>query len=371
MTVGISGLVTAESRSRVLDPRLREDDELGGYRLASTPGYHPVYYLLSTTYRRSGEAKLLSAEQKEMRRNGIGASEIAAVCGVSRWEAPLDVWMRKATPSRPPLVEEGEETERMRVGRALHEALRGLYTAQTGIAVSPGKTLRHAEYRHILATPHGLSYDSTRGLTIRCVGPRQMDEWGEGKEDVPRAVELQCRQGMAVTGRECWDVAVLLGGTDFRVYTLKRDLELEELLLQAANEFWATYVEGDSAPPEPDPDRRRQYLKALYRSRPAYKCVAPTDPARFTRLCRGLSQVNQQLKKLEREKKLFENDLCEMVGDNYGIESEAGKFLWPWQTGSVAYKAVAQELFGGAVPEYIAEKHRAPDERVVRFYSAY
>ena len=80
--------------------------------------------------------------------------------------------------------------------------------------------------------------------------------------------------------------------------------------------------------------------------------------------------MNEQLKKLEREKKLFENDLCEMVGDGYGIESEAGKFLWAWQTGSVAYKAVAQELFGGAVPEYIAEKHRGADKRVARFYSA-
>ena len=257
----------------------------------------------------------------------------------------------------------------MRVSRALEDALRGLYTVQTGIAMAPGKTLRHGEYPHILATPHGLSYDGTRGLTIRCVGPRQMDEWGLERDDVPRAVELQCRQGMAVTGRELWDVAALLGGTEFRVYTLTRDLELEELLLQAANEFWETYVEGDSPPPEPDPDKRRLYLGARYTQRAERQCAPPADPARFTRLCKGLAQVNEQLKKLEREKKLFENDLCEMVGDGYGIESEAGKFLWAWQTGSVAYKAVAQELFGGAVPEYIAQKHRSADKRVARFYA--
>lgn len=313
---------------------------------------------------------MLSAEQIEMRRSGIGASEIAAVCGISPWVTPLEVWMRKATPSRGPLVEKETETARMRVSRALEDALRGLYTVQTGIAMAPGKTLRHGEYPHILATPHGLSYDGTRGLTIRCVGPHQMDEWGLERDDVPRAVELQCRQSMAVTGRELWDVAALLGGTEFRVYTLRRDLELEELLLQAANEFWTTYVEGDSPPPEPDPDKRRLYLGARYTQRAERQCAPPSDPARFTRLCKGLAQVNEQLKKLEREKKLFENDLCEMVGDGYGIESEAGKFLWAWQTGSVAYKAVAQELFGGAVPEYIAEKHRGADKRVARFYSA-
>ena len=36
------------------------------------------------------------------RRRGIGGSEIAAVCGLSRWRSPLEVWLRKLDLEEPP-----------------------------------------------------------------------------------------------------------------------------------------------------------------------------------------------------------------------------------------------------------------------------
>lgn len=312
---------------------------------------------------------MLTAEQKEMRRSGIGASEIAAVCGLSPWQTPLEVWMRKTTPSRAPLIENEPASPAAEVGRALHNALRALYTVRTGIALVEATTMRHPDYPFVLATPGALSCDGTRGLEIKCVGARMLGDWDNGGSGVPAYVELQCRQNMAVTGRRSWDVGALLGGTEFRIFTVPRDLELEELLLQSAVEFWSAYIEGDTAPPEPDPDKRRLYLNAFYRGQNGKTCAAPTDPQQFATLCHGLAQVNDELKSLDRQKKMLENALCTMVGDGYGLESEAGKFLWMKQPGGIAYKAVAQELFGGNVPDYIAQKHRAADKRVVRFYA--
>ena len=33
----------------------------------------------------------------KLRKNGIGASEAAAACGLSRWKSPLEVWKDKVT----------------------------------------------------------------------------------------------------------------------------------------------------------------------------------------------------------------------------------------------------------------------------------
>jgi len=49
---------------------------------------------------------------------------------------------------------------------------------------------------------------------------------------------------MALLGFDDWDVAVLFGTSDFRIYRLHRDLELENMILERAREFWNTYVVG-------------------------------------------------------------------------------------------------------------------------------
>ncbi|MFM9990319.1 MAG: amidohydrolase family protein [Burkholderiaceae bacterium] len=55
---------------------------------------------------------------------------------------------------------------------------------------------------------------------------------------------------MAITRCEVADVAVLLGNNDFRIYQVKRDLELEDLLLMHAQKFWSDHVLSMS-PPNP------------------------------------------------------------------------------------------------------------------------
>ena len=37
----------------------------------------------------------------ELRRNGIGGSDAAAVCGVSRYKSPVELWMEKTDRIKP------------------------------------------------------------------------------------------------------------------------------------------------------------------------------------------------------------------------------------------------------------------------------
>jgi predicted phage-related endonuclease len=53
---------------------------------------------------------------------------------------------------------------------------------------------------------------------------------------------------MAITECQSADLAVLIGNSDFRVFTIDRDLELEELILSHALHFWSEHVIGQKPP---------------------------------------------------------------------------------------------------------------------------
>ena len=60
---------------------------------------------------------------------------------------------------------------------------------------------------------------------------------------------VQCLWYLLLTGLERADLAVLFGNSDFRIYTIERDLALEEALLEKAIDFWESYVKTDVPPP--------------------------------------------------------------------------------------------------------------------------
>jgi predicted phage-related endonuclease len=77
------------------------------------------------------------------------------------------------------------------------------------------------------------------------------NDWGEpGTDQVPPLYLVQCAWYMAITECRSADLAVLIGNSDFRIYTIARDLELEGLILSHAHHFWHEHVLGKK-PPEP------------------------------------------------------------------------------------------------------------------------
>jgi len=313
----------------------------------------------------------LSDEQVELRQSGIGASEIAAVCGISPWASPLDVWMRKHTPEREPLITTELDSMAIRLGNTLEEPLRELYSNEVGLIVQkPDITYRHPIHDFILATPDGICYAPNAahsvecGLEIKNVGARMISAWNNG---VPDYVELQCRQNMAVLNIDRWDVATLLGGSDFQIFTIERDLELEQTIIEAAKYFWENYILTNTPPPENDPDKRRELLKALFPGREDKECVAPDDVVAFYDACNTLAKLKETEKVLSAEKAEVENQIIEMIGDYYGIEYDEFKFTWGLQAGSTSYKDIATELAGGKIDPALIEKYRGAPKRVARF----
>ena len=307
---------------------------------------------------------MLTAEQLELRKTGIGASEVSALTGSSPYAQPIDVWLAK-TGRADGLV----ENEAMRLGNELEGALTVLYSGRTGRMVERRATThRHPDFSHVLATPDALVDGGERGLEIKLVGARMAHHWAE--ESVPDYVQDQARQNMAVLGIDSWDVLALIGSTECRITTIHRDYEHEAVLLEACETFWALHVDTDTAPEIEDPERRRAYLLQRYPGSEMTKATDVTDAAdadEIEQAIRWRRTADEMIEALKGARDQLTNIITERIGADYGIQGPWGKFLHYPVKGRVNWEAVARAL-SPAIPADLIEQHRGESSRVPRYY---
>lgn len=182
------------------------------------------------------------AEWLKLRQIGIGGSDVAALLGLSKWRTPLDVYNSK--------VEEPIEVDNvsMEWGRRLEPVIREKYTEAVGMEVTiPPFMFQHPEHTFMIADVDGIRAD---GRIVEIKTARTQMGWGEeGTDEIPDYYKTQVQHYMTVLGAKSCDVAVLIGASDFRIYTVESDLELESLLIEAEADFWHNHVEPQLPPP--------------------------------------------------------------------------------------------------------------------------
>jgi putative phage-type endonuclease len=182
----------------------------------------------------------------------IGGSDIGAILGLSKFRTPVEVWMEKT----------GKETKQLdslplRFGSFAEEFVACEYTRSTGFELLHDESI-YIHPTHSFMSAHidrfilgdGIGKPPSRILECKTANPFARGEWGDpGTDQVPMSYLCQCIWYMAITGIEQCDLAVLFGNNDFRIYEIARDLELELLVIEKAQNFWNEYVLKDIAPP--------------------------------------------------------------------------------------------------------------------------
>jgi putative phage-type endonuclease len=191
---------------------------------------------------------MLTEQEQEIRRTGVGASETPAIIGESPYATAWKVWLQKT--GRAP----SETTERSQAGHGLEEWIARTAAARIDGFVSMRKGTTHAHPLHpcVLATPDYelviedalATYDAL--LECKAVGFRVRHHWDDG---VPTYVEAQVQQQMEVRDRERCFVAAHLDGTSVELYTVERDRAVGAWLVEQATRFWEDHVLADVPPP--------------------------------------------------------------------------------------------------------------------------
>lgn len=207
---------------------------------------------------------------------GIGASEIAAVCGMNPFSGPWDIWLRKT--GQAPDIEPGPPIE---WGHRLEPAIRQKYADETGATMFvPSESLFSKTTPWARATPDAIVL-TLEQLWDYLVQVKNVGYWmGKDWEATPPAyVQLQEQWELYVTELQRADVAVLIAGSDYRAYTVHRDDKMIGDLLEIAADFWR-HVENRT-PPKLDASEacRDHFTRRLVRA-PVVELTADEDAER-------------------------------------------------------------------------------------------
>lgn len=190
------------------------------------------------------------------RRQGIGASEIAAVLAISPWESPFSLYWRKV---------EGWEVEasaEMSAGTRAEPVIADwfaeqhdeFYVAQAGLYAHPDRPWQ-------LATPDRLLYEPCdcdehnpgdelvlTGLVECKYEPHGWDGWGEpGTDQIPVYYRAQGLQQLDVLGVDQMYFAAW-HGAEFREYLIRRD-EKDLRVMRHAGQLFMDRIEAGDPPP--------------------------------------------------------------------------------------------------------------------------
>lgn len=271
-------------------------------------------------------------EWLENRKQGIGGSEIGAICGLSPYKTPLDVWLEKKN-----LKEPNEETMRMRLGKSLEPVIAHEYELATGRKVTlSDKLFTHEKFPWALGTPDG--FINAGGVEddifeAKAPGWRQAHRWGpEWTDEIPDDYLAQVIWYLGITGRRMARVAALFGNEELRKYDVPANAELFGTLLEAGAKFWHDNIEGDKQPDIDASDSARDYLASKFP-----KEIAPLRPATTeeAQLLAALFHVRARRKEYEANEELVANQIREKIGSGTGLEAPGvGRVTWKMTKGA-------------------------------------
>lgn len=285
---------------------------------------------------------LYQTREEWLSQRGIGASEVAAILGLSSYAKPFDIYARHKLGHTTP------DNDDMARGRRREHAVITLYEDRESVDVMTPRALGVVAWRATMGgspwatcSPDGLVvdldattlYDET-GATltplygVEAKASRVPKEWGDecdilpGGETlpIPEAYYVQCLWSLLVTGLERWDlIADVLG--EERVYRIHADHARQAVLFSKVSAWRDRYLLGDAVPPVDGSDGADVWLRWKYPTG-ANRREATTEEKM---LAIGYAHHRDEEAKHEAEKKLAGQKIRALAGDLDGLDLPNGR----------------------------------------------
>ncbi|WP_163836834.1 YqaJ viral recombinase family nuclease [Spartinivicinus ruber] len=292
---------------------------------ASIPGYSGL----------QGRVKFLAD-----RRLGIGGSDVAAILGVHPYKTALEVWAEKTGKVEP---KDLSNIEAVHFGIELEEVVAKEYMRRTLREVRQvNKTMICKAQPWLVGNLDRRVVGLKRVLELKTADKSVVQygkQWGDGNvysideqgnvmavilcDEVPDTYLLQCLHYMIVTGWKVADLAVLIGGNQYRDYTIKFNEQLASVVCQRLKEFWFNNVIADIAP-EPQNTTDLDMLHAQDNGEP----IEATEEV--LELVQRTKQVKQQIKSLKDELESNSFEIKQFMGE-YSVLTSNRKKLCSWK----------------------------------------
>lgn len=289
----------------------------------------------------------LTTQQHLDRSGRIGASEIAAICGLDPFQTPYDVWLLKTKRAA-----REESSEAMHFGTVLEEVVAQEFARRRDRRVqrwSRGYT--HGE--HLIAHLDRIIV-GTREI-LQCKTANAWADWIR-EPALPAHYRIQLEQELLCSERDTEHLACLVGGQQYRDWLdVHPSPALTDAIVMAGDDFMVKHVKADTPPA---PLRQDDFAKMYRRG----------DTGRNIDLPKELRPVLRALVEAKAERKLLDTDIGKMelqvktvIGANSGLQAaEHDKPAVTWKAQNKTYRdekklaAALVELAGG-MPDEIRE----------------
>ena len=142
---------------------------------------------------------------------------------------------------------------------------------------------------------------------------------------------------MAITNLNRVDLAVLFGNSDFRIYEISRDLELEGVILQKAKFFWNNYVLHDVPPPAIS----KEDCQTLFsKGDPAKRVEAKIETLELTK---RLHLLNHEIDVREEEISAIKQNIMNQMGEAETL-TYRGKVIATWKAPKPSFRLDSKRL---------------------------
>lgn len=286
------------------------------------------------------------------RRAGIGGSDVAAILGVDPDRGPLKVWYEKAGYEEP-------ETERMRWGKRLEQAIAEGFEEETGLGtVVPAGTFAHLDHPWAVANPDRWAVEDgviLGPVELKNKGEFVADKWEEVDEAPHQpATQAHWYRGVAGHTRGSWVVA-LVGGNRLRVFFQPTSEELTAEMFRLAGDWWQRHIVEGVRPKADGLKRTSDFLAALYDVKAEEVTEVEVTEARALRL--KYASLSDQAKALDAQLEEVKNLMRDTAGPAEIVK--VGKAVaWSWK----ANGNFKSKQFREAEPELAARYVRTVEE---------
>jgi predicted phage-related endonuclease len=276
------------------------------------------------------------------RASGIGASEIAAVVGLSPYMGPIDLWLLKTGQ----LEREQLDSDLLWFGTALEPIIARRYEMLSGEQVLRGTDITkefanvqehvlsphgenvivaRADAPWMMCTPDGIVANKQRGLEMKNCRFKG-EEWGAaGTDHVPDHFRIQTTWQMAVCNFPEWDLVPFFNGNHLETFRIRRDFDLEGELIEAGRAFWHDNVLAGVPPKVDESESYGRYLGRKYSL--GTKTEVPCTPLIETLAIR-MREAARAERAAQDAKRLATNEMMLAIGDAGGSRTPIGKVGW-------------------------------------------
>ena len=271
------------------------------------------------------------------RRLGIGGSEAGTILGLNKYQTAWDLWGIKTGRIQPPDL---SGNMAVKMGHKLEQTVAELYAETTGKQVRRSNIHhQHKDKPWLVGNLDRVVVGEKRGLECKTASSfAAKGKFGKGNQyspegelvilcdEVPDTYLVQVQHYMSVTGLPVFDLAVLIDGRDFRIFTLHRNDELIAEIEDQLTDFWFNHVIGDIAP-DGAPIPEQEVIKGA--------TVEATPD--ITALLGEHKELDDAIKELKAEQDRVDEQIKQFIGESEILVSDGHQVA--------SYKTVTSNRF--------------------------